>query len=280
RTHEAYWEDLGASIFRINMTPAALNLDACNETTTYLGPDIDENIALFNWDTNSKGDPNPYGAIAAAAATRAIDDYTIVGAIWSPPDYMKTGQTCCQVNESCGGHLIQTSDNLTQFGRYVAAYVKGWSNYWGVDLEWVSPQNEPGMGANYSSCVYDTEASGGTAELPPAIQAARDELDANGLTWCELTAPDGPWYVSCWDHVQDFFYYVRDIRDYSLADLGGWSIHMNNWVDARQAWDIIWNGGTDPEHTSRSFTGLKTDGLPYMWMTEVCEEPCDLSGAL
>jgi O-glycosyl hydrolase len=271
-----YWQDLGASILRIAMTPNALNADTCNETITYLGPDIDENIALFNWDINSKSAPITFGPIAQAAATMALDDYRIFGSVWSPPHYMKDG-AICNNKETKGGSLIMTPENLQQLGRYMAAYVKGWSAYWSAPIDVITVQNEPGIGTKrYSSCHYSA------GDLPQAVAAVRAELDANNIQ-CDILAIDGPWYMACWDHLADFIPYVDAQRASSLSDIDGWAYHIENWYDQRLFIDIIWNGGCDPKHGGDPCfpNGLETDGLQHMWMTESCYEAnCDMGGAL
>jgi VCBS repeat-containing protein len=271
--HQDYWQDLGASILRIDMDAAALNPDICHETITYLGPDIDDNIALMDFDRSCKGLVSTYGPIAAAAATMALDDYRIFGSVWTPPSYMKTGWSCV-VDNSAGGSLIMTPENLTQFGRYMAAYVKGWSAYWGVPMDIITVQNEPGIDARYNSCVYAHE------DLPVANSAVRAELDANNIE-CDILTVDGPWYLSCWDHYKDFMDYVLPQRTHGLADIDGWAVHMNNWSDFRLLWDRICNGGCDPQHGTPCYeNGLADDGLTYTWMTEESGERCSWSGAM
>jgi O-glycosyl hydrolase len=56
--------------------------------------------------------------------------------------------------DSAGGHLSMDPTNLTQFGRYVASYVVGYRQKFGVNLSALSLQNEPVFYEPYVSCVY------------------------------------------------------------------------------------------------------------------------------
>ncbi len=222
---------------------------------------------------NSKSAPITFGPIAEAANTMALDEWRIFGSVWSPPHYMKEGANC-NSQETKGGSLIMTSENLTQLGRYMAAYVKGWSAYWNAPLDIITVQNEPGIGTKrYSSCQYDP------ADLPLANSAVRSEFEANNIE-CDIITVDGPWYLSCWDHYADYLAYADAQRAHGLADIDGWAVHMNNWDGMRGLWDRIWNGGCDPVHGTPCGTGHKDDGLRYMWHTEESGENCNWAGAM
>src|SRR5205823_4060952 len=59
-----------------------------------------------------------------------------------------------KILDSAGGSLVDSPENLQQFGRYVAAYVKGYEQHYGVQFYAVSLQNEPAFHEDYGSCVY------------------------------------------------------------------------------------------------------------------------------
>src|SRR5436190_734196 len=62
-------------------------------------------------------------------------------------------QPVLTATDSAGGSLIDTPDNLQQFGRYVAAYVKGFEQTYGVPFYAISIQNELAFHETYNSCV-------------------------------------------------------------------------------------------------------------------------------
>jgi O-glycosyl hydrolase len=67
---------------------------------------------------------------------------------------MKSGALLTPGGDSSGGHLKMDADNLDQFGRYVAAYVKGFEQACGIPFYAISIQNEPMFKEPYNSCQY------------------------------------------------------------------------------------------------------------------------------
>ena len=131
---QMYYQDLGASMLRLPVRLDTLtgpgNVLASPVT---LGPDLQADIALFNFKTP---DVTSDGTMAAASKQYALDSFKLVGALWSPPHWMKGPEvnwydgspdgTLPNITgvgglQTAGGSLIDTPDNLTQFGRFVAA---------------------------------------------------------------------------------------------------------------------------------------------------------------
>jgi O-glycosyl hydrolase len=159
---QEYTKDLGASILRIPLNPDILP----NQVT--LGPDLQSNVNLFNFMGNYP--QTNWGQFAAQAVANKQDQMKLIASIWSPPAWMKT------TNNQNGGYLIQTSDNLTQFARYVAAYVKGFQQSYGVPLYGVSIQNELRFWEPYPSTVYSP------SDYVAALKAVGAEFVRDGIT--------------------------------------------------------------------------------------------------
>lgn len=66
---------------------------------------------------------------------------------WSPPAFMKTNRAPIQ-----GGHL--RADMTDELAEYLAAYIMMTKKNWGIDLNWMSIQNELLFAQFYRSCVY------------------------------------------------------------------------------------------------------------------------------
>lgn len=157
-----YTQDLGASILRVPLTP-----DIVPNQVTF-GPDVQSNINLLNL----YGDypQSNWGGFAQYATANAQDSMKVIASIWSPPPWMKTN------NSQYGGSLIQTPDNLQQFARYVASYVVGFQQAYGVPLYAISIQNELRFSEPYPSAVYNP------TQYVAALKAVGAEFARDGIT--------------------------------------------------------------------------------------------------
>ena len=156
-----YTQDLGASILRIPLTPEIL------PTQVTLGPDLQTNVNLFNFNGNYP--QTNWGGFAAAVTAQKMDQMKLIASIWTPPGWMKTS------GSENGGALLQTPQNLQQFGRYVAAYVQGFQQTYGVPLYAVSIQNELRFSEPYPSTVYTPD------QYVAALKAVGAEFAADGI---------------------------------------------------------------------------------------------------
>ena len=197
----AYYQDLGSSMLRMDLNlNALLGSDGNATTPVVMGEDLQADINQFNWNTVVL---QRFGGVAKAAASKKIDSFKLFATISSPPQWMKgeernvdTGafngkQPVLTTNinwgypiyDSCGGSLIDTPSNLQQFGRYVAAYVKGIEQKWGTPVYALSIQNELAFREPYNSSVYDP------ALYVKAIKAVSDAFDHYGIT-TKLMGPE------------------------------------------------------------------------------------------
>jgi O-glycosyl hydrolase len=299
---DSYYKDLGSSMLRMDLNINALpGTDGDLATPVTMGADLQANIDQFNWQSIPT---TRFGGVAQAAASRKIDDFKLIGSIWSPPQWMKgvernpnTGASNgvmpvlientlwgYSIWDSSGGSLIDTPENLQQFGRYVAAYVKGFEQKFGVAMYAVSIANEPAFHEPYSSAVYDP------ALYVKAIKAVGDAFDTYGIT-TKIMGPEdvgvgptnNPWIL------KRQMKYIEAIRAdaEAMADVDLYTIHgyANDGVsDNRSApmWSQYWNGRSQAAYPSPSgawWTGIKNDGKKS-YMTEISGQSQSWTGAL
>ncbi len=189
--YDLYYRDLGASLLRMELQYTVLTpgrkINPNNNDMSIpvsLGSDTYANIAKFNFDANGVGHIKQF---VQQADIRALDEFKVHGAFWSPPHWMKGPEldwssgnilnsskpTWGQTANSQGGSLIDTPANLQQFGRYVAAYAKGWEQASGVPLYALSLQNEATFSVFYNSAIYTPEL------YVKALKAVRSAFDAH-----------------------------------------------------------------------------------------------------
>jgi glucuronoarabinoxylan endo-1,4-beta-xylanase len=202
---QTFTQDLGATVIRIPLTPNILP----NQVT--LGPDLVSNTNLFNFLGNYP--QTNWGQFAARAETASGGKTKLIGSVWSPAQWLKTN------DNYNGGNLIQTPANLTQFARYMAAYVKGFQQAYGVPLYAVSIQNEPRFAEPYPSTVYSD------SQYVAAINALGAEFAKDGIT-TKIMGPedvgvDGGWIT------QQTMGYINAIKADPTASnyLGFYAIH-------------------------------------------------------
>jgi glucosylceramidase len=93
----------------------------------------------------------PY--IKAAQAVKS--DLRFWASPWTPPTWMKTGQkTGTKPSPFDGGNMKSDAAILTAYALYYTKFVQGYKDQ-GINIEIVSPQNEPGYDQNYPSCLWD-----------------------------------------------------------------------------------------------------------------------------
>lgn len=280
---KAYYRDLGASVFRVALNPWILAGTTANGKKSigapvYLGPHVEENARLFDF---SNFNIKKYGDMARAAQ-KFGSEVSVIGSFWSPPYWMK-GEEVSATNgqpkgvmptfddksgNTSGGSLIDTDENLTQFGRYIAAYVYGFQQAYGVKLSAVSIQNELAFHEYYSSCVYSPEL------FVKAVKAANRWLEKSGLD-TKIIGPEDVG-VGATDNtgiLNRQMAYIKALRKdpEALAAVDAYAIHgyANDGVTPLRSptmWSRYWNGydGTSDRNT---YAGIKQDNKPS-YMTE------------
>ncbi len=185
-----------------------------------MGPSINQNLAYF--DFNNSGVKSAGLLVQQAAAKMdQLGDFKLYASIWSPPPWLKVSSGNAiggmswplPVNGTpwpfvwggnyAGGKLDTSgvpraefddlalggtgpTSALTQFARYLAAYLRGIQNTYGVKFYAVSIQNELNFEEFYNSCTYPL-SSGYLA----ALKAARAELDKySDLAGIKIVGPE------------------------------------------------------------------------------------------
>ncbi len=267
---DAYFKDLGSSMLRVDLNILALpGSDGDLATPVTFGEDLQANINQFDWNSVPT---KVFGGVIQSAAKRKIDSFKVIGSIWTPPQWMKGPQLVAgkpkldpQTEQplpvlkkvgaflnSVGGTLIDTAANLQQFGRYVAAYVKGYEQHFGVAMDALSIQNEPAFDqvgtsqVGFNSCLYDP------ATFVKALKAVDDAFAHYHIT-TKVMGPEAT--------AKDELRFVDAIQ----ADAA-----------AKKKLDLYNIHGSVP---SSVWNDVKNDGKK-LWMTETSGEAPTWDGAL
>lgn len=292
-----YYQDLGSSMLRVNLRLDALEgPDYTIASPVTLGPDLQADINLFNW---QQPDVQADGQLAAAAKKYGLDSNQVFGVVMSPPHWMKgeevnwydgqpainpdtgdpyypiqvytTDPTGIPVVNSSGGSIIDTPDNLHQFGLYLAAYIKGFQENFGVTMSAISLQNELAFHEVYNSCQYTPQLYVDT------LKAVHQVFVQYGIT-TKIIGPDDvgvgftndPWIL--WRQMQ----YINAVRADSeaMAALSAYSIHglagPQDGVIGRspEMWGQYVNGRSAADFPDGPWwTGIGSDGKES-WETE------------
>ncbi len=283
---QMYFSDLGASMLRIALPFEALTA-APNDyaTPVVLGDDLQANIDKFDFAYPKLAS---FGAVAAASKTKALANgggFKLFASMWTPPHWMKGEEVDPQTGQpngtqpqvvlgstgwwsSAGGSLIDTPANLEQYGRYVAAYVKGFEQSFGVALDAISIQNELAFHEPYSSCVYSPSL------YVKALKAVGAAFEHYGIT-TKLMGPEdvGVGSTSSPQVLQRQMSYINAIRNDPEANalLGGYVIHG-------YAYDGV-STNRSPAQWANYWSQIKADGK-HSWETETSGEAQTWAGGL
>ncbi|MBD3239690.1 MAG: hypothetical protein GF331_03830 [Chitinivibrionales bacterium] len=291
-----YARDLGCSVVRGELHPAAITKDACmDRNPTQFGTDIDANIALMDFVNQSR--VSITGGFMEAVYEQRLDEMKVMLSIWTPPDWMKAntnfGDPGCQ---SYGGHLIRTDANRTNFARYVAAWIKGFSQTYNIPVYCLSVQNELDWAhspsswttsCQYFSTVYpggDTRTNNGPAvgvnDYNPAVQYVHDELEANNLQIKFFGPEKSHIFRGIYDLSFQMFYIMDMADDGTMAIMDGFCHHgYAHTPTNRGIISSYWDGHSDAGNPSLNWDGIKTYGKPS-WQTEAATHPITWQGAV
>ncbi len=103
-------------------------------------PSIEPQEEVWNWD----GDEDQIWLMNEAKKRGCT---RFVSTVWSPPAWMKTNNSVIK-----GGAL--SPDKYQAFADYLSKYVQGYQEHHNIDIHAISPANEPGFTAPYSSCLW------------------------------------------------------------------------------------------------------------------------------
>jgi O-glycosyl hydrolase len=192
--YEAYAVDLGCSIIRGELHPAAITGDCMDKNPTTFNENVDENAALMNFSDYTR--VSITGNWMQEVYSRRLDEMKVMLSIWTPPHWMKSEAilSSSQGCQSYQGYLTRTHENRTNFARYVTAWVKGFTQAYDVPLYGLSVQNELDWGHSvdswttscvYASSIYPTSSRNGLPlgenDYNTAVRYVHDELAANDM---------------------------------------------------------------------------------------------------
>ena len=111
---------------------------------------------------------------------------------WTPPVWLKTGWNSDSGTKKPsffdGGSIVSgNSSYLTAYASYYSKFVMGYKAQ-GINIEVVSPQNEPGYQQNYPSCLWDSATyvsfikTLGAAMQPLGVKVMLGTMSNNGDT--------------------------------------------------------------------------------------------------
>lgn len=310
------YRDLGCNILRVDMAREVLIHSSGNHATPVpLEDNLDTNVAKMNFKIDLA---SVYGDMAKWLTVNALEPerVKIVGSFWSPPHWMKgpTGFSTYHVNnpsvskptpwlangtsgDSIGGRLLQTPDNLEQFGRFVAAWLEGWEREYGMPMYAISIQNESTFENPFDSCTYQKNANGADdwSQYANALYAVRTAFNRFGVS-AKIKGPHvanvGPtntnpyalnWQMKMIDGVKqhsdptliNFLTYYGS-NGYMEAGEGGARAWAGYWLGASTVggnWGWLGNAANSVVY------GLKNDGKPT-WASETGDSGVTWPGAM
>lgn len=300
------------------------NFAGRNAPIVVMGPDIDQNVTRFDFTSDG---PKSAGLLVQQATAKMdqLGDFKFFASIWSPPPWLKvsSGNSISGMSGilpvngtpwpfiwagNFAGGMLDTSgalrpefhdgtgptSALTQFARYVAAYLRGVQSTYGVKFYALSIQNELNFEEFYNSCTYPL-SSGYLA----AVKAVRAELDRYpDLIGIRLMGPEdliGGNAYSLWQYgsgattIHKNLQYLQNLAADPVAAqaISFFCIHG-------YAPDGVTSAGTDPQSWnwwSNGWSASPAAGIPgnvagftafqkKSWMTETSgEDPVWLSPA-
>ncbi|HDZ76881.1 MAG TPA: hypothetical protein ENH41_02205, partial [Candidatus Omnitrophica bacterium] len=170
------FNDLGVSILRFRMPPG---IEPLNDNSD---PDVIDwsNIDLSSFNTYyAPAKSGPLSALLKEAKARGVK---ILGTIWSPPAWMKTNN-----DTKNGGKVISGYED--EFVEYVVIWVKALKKYYGVDMDYISIQNEPDVTEKWETCRYTG------SEINNFIKLVGARFASENIT-TKIIGPDTGWFGS------------------------------------------------------------------------------------
>ncbi len=318
---------LGCNLLRIPMNKEVLVApDGNYATPVELVEGINDNIAAMDFSTQAG-----VGNMALWLWNNALEPerVKIVGSLWTPPHWMKgpTGAYVAHVTEppgspgektpylfgcdgtcgdSIGGRLLQDPNNLEQFGRYIAAWARGFEQHFGIPLYGISLQNELSYENPFDSCTYYTGAepneggngpSGQYWQYAGALKAVKDEfeqLNAEHGAGFMSEKIMGPHHADIWAspsnpyNLNQQMQYIKAVWDHPDSNLTDFlHIFTNNYsapISSRaKMWRAYWQGKdsmpSEPWAAWLYAPGIDGEGK-QSWNSEAGRHNADWNGCL
>ncbi|MDD2380463.1 MAG: ankyrin repeat domain-containing protein [Mariniphaga sp.] len=225
--------DLGLSIVRVPL----------QEHTEWINDDDDPNH--FNW--NGFWLKDNIGNKGIETSMNLMNEFKkqgvkrFMGTPWSPPDFLKTNRSPVQ-----GGYL--RADMVDEFAEYLAAQIILAKKNYGIDLNWVSIQNELLFAQFYRSGVYQPWV------LKEAVRAVMHKFEKEGIT-TKILMPEDMMYFD------RMLYYIQPVMDDPETGNfnGHFSTHRHGGREELQRWV------SETEKYNRQNWMTETSGHDQTW---------------
>ena len=304
--------DLGVTTLRVDMRYFALNdswatrrqRPLAEDSSAYTTPvwltgDLNVDAPKFDMRASQM---KIYGEFAEAMHRNRIDEFDVIGSMWSPPVWLKGQEksffdgtplfvdgdpnrpklSYFNGDNQIGGSLRDDPASLAQFGRYVSGFVEAWEREWGVPMKAVSFANEPHLsGLPYTHTVVDPTT------YRKALVAVNRQLDASGQRDVLLFGPEAVGVGATTEPVVQWFTWhllsevledpeAREALDriavhgYDATGIGAdeaSSIMWNQFRDGRSEWRFNDKYGNPQGWEGLVWDGAAATGKPT-WMTE------------
>jgi len=220
--YERVVQDLGLSIVRVPMV----------EHTEWVNDDDDPDH--FNWDgfclKNNMSRKGIEESMLLMQKFKAQGVKRFMATPWSPPEFMKTNRSPIQ-----GGYL--RVDMLDEYAEYMAAQIILAKKNYGIDLNWVSMQNELLFIEFYRSCVYNPFL------LKEAVRALMHKFEEEGIT-TKIMMPEDMMLIDrmlCYIEPTMNDPETRDFNGHFCSHRRGGKEQLESWVEetavyGRQNW--------------------------------------------
>ncbi|MBD3243263.1 MAG: hypothetical protein GF331_21920 [Chitinivibrionales bacterium] len=282
--YRIYTQDLGCSIIRGELHPAAITGECMNLNETQFGPDIDANVALMDFEGYTR--ISITGNWMEAVYNQRLDEMLIMLSIWTPPHWMKTDAEFSESQgcQSYGGYLTRTHENRTNFARYVAAWIKGFSQTYNVpidalsvqnELDWAHPVESWTTSCVYHSAQYPEEVSERNDALPLgineyniAVNYIHDELNANGIYPLMMGPERSHIHTKVWELGKQMAY-IEDMANDGTMDIMDGLIHHGYHYEPgnREILYQYMDGYQHSDNTILDHTGIRQYNK-RVWQTE------------
>jgi len=130
------FSDLGINIYRLR---AWTKIESVND---------DDDPNNFSWEAFNFTTDQDQIWNAIEAKKRGVTEF--IASVWSPPAWMKSNN-----QETNDGYLLP--EMYEEFAEWISAYIIGYKKHHGIDIGWISIQNEPDYTAAWETCVYTPE---------------------------------------------------------------------------------------------------------------------------
>jgi len=213
------FSDLGISIYRMRVWT---RIESGND---------DNNPNHFNWEHfDFTSDPHQVWN-AKQAKKRGVNMF--MASVWSPPWWMKD-----TLRETDGGSLLP--EMYEEFAEWLAAYVIGYKEKHGIEIGWLSIQNEPDYVASWETCFYTPEQLREVVKVVGAkfkslnlstkivIPETADLSDAPNYIDVIMSDPGAAKYVdvlAC--HLYDINYFTPDAGIHRLKTIAEYTSKYN-----------------------------------------------------